>query len=387
MWPVPEGYDDVVTGSNGLSVVVDVLKAGRRVYSNLPLVSGSITVDAASATRRTCTLTLPPFLPTALYQEAPALPDPLVQDPRLATRGHELRVRHSLIASDGRPLTVPVGRFRVDDVSGSDLGRTEATVTGVSREAYVADDTFITPRTVQGPSAAALIALLIRETLPSATVRITVTQDAAVQPTTEDSDRWGLILTLATSIGAQVYADPEGEFVISDAPTTDTPSVWTFAPAEGRSLLDSRRTESRSGVANRVAVQGSTPDGATDPVVGVAIDDDPTSPTRWGDPDAGAWGKASVVISQPNLTSLAQCRAVAAVELAKRVGAQAGLNLTAVPHAGLEANDVVDVVVPTSVTGYTQTVRRHVIDSFTLPLTPGGDFPVSTRDLRTVVTT
>jgi hypothetical protein len=131
-------------------------------------------------------------------------------------------------------------------------------------------------------------------------------------------------------------------------------------------------------------VQGATPDGAASPIVGIARDDDPTSPTWWGDPDAGAWGKAPVVLSQPNLTTLAQCRAVAAAELAKRAGAAAGLNLTAVPHAGLEALDVVDVVVPTSVSGRTQTVRRHVIDSFTLPLTPGGDFPVTTRDLRAV---
>lgn len=385
MWPVPESYADVVRSSNGLSVTVDVYKAGVLLYSNLPLADGSIAVDATSATRRACNLTIPPFLPTGTYTQAPALPDPLMADPRLATRGHELRIRHSLITSDGTPLTVPVGRFRVDSLSGSDLGRTAVTLSGVSREAWVVDDIFTTPRTVQGPSAAALIGQLIRESLPQAVVINVATNDAPVRKTTEDEDRWGLILTLATSIGAQVYADPLGQFVIADAPTTSTPSVWTFAPgADGRSLLDSRRTESRVDVANRVAVQGSTPDGAPSPIVGVATDEDPTSPTRWGDPDAGAWGKAAVVLSQPNLTSLGQCRTVARAELAKRTGQAAGLDLSAVPHAALEARDVVDVVVPTSVSGYSQTVRRHVIDRFTLPLTPGGDFPVTTRDLRAV---
>ncbi|GAA1995607.1 hypothetical protein GCM10009718_36960 [Isoptericola halotolerans] len=390
MWPVPEAYDDVVRSSNGLSVTVDVFKAGVRLYSGLPVVGGSITVDATSATRRTCSLTLPPFLPTGAYSQAPALPDPLDGAPRLATRGHELRVRHSLITSDGTPLTIPVGRFRVDDLSGSALGRTEVTLGGVSREAHVADDVFISPRTVQGPSAAALIGQLIRESLPQAVVINVASHDAPVREMTEGSDRWGLILTLATSIAAQVYADPLGQFVIADSPTVDTEPVWTFAPGGryspggGRTLVDAQRAESRADVVNRVAVQGSTPDGAPDPIVGVAIDDDPTSPTRWGDPDAGAWGRASVVISQPNLTSLAQCRTVARAELAKRTGAAAGLDLSAVPHAALEARDVVDVVVPTSASGYSHTVRRHVIDRFTLPLTAGGDFPVTTRDLRAV---
>jgi len=385
MWPLPEGYGEVVTGSNGLSVVADVWKAGVRLYSNLPVAGGDISVDANSTTRRSCNLTLPPFLPTSLYAETPALPDPLVQAPVLATRGHEVRIKHSLIASDGRPLTLPVGRFRIDNLDGSDLGRTEVSLTGVSREAYVADDTFSSPRTVAGPSAAALIGVLIRESLPQAVVIATATRDAPVQALTEDTDRWGLILTLARSIGAQVYADPLGQFVITDAPTTSSPAVWTFAPGEGRTLLDSRRSETRAGVVNQMVVQGATPEGATDPIVGVWRDEDPSSPTRWGDPDAGAWGKATDILSQPSLTTLAQCRAVAAAEGAKRVGSQAGLNLSAVPHAGLEAWDVVDVVVPTSVSGRTKTVRRHVIDSFSLPLTPGGDFPVSTRDLRAVV--
>jgi hypothetical protein len=386
MWPTPAGYGDVVRASNGLRVSVDVYRAGQRLYSGLHPVGGDIVVDVSSTTRRTCSLTLPPFLRTGTYTEEPSLPDPLLAAPVLGTRGHELRVVHSLMASDGSMFPIPVGRFRVDEIDGSDLGRTEVTLTGVSREAYVADDRFVTPRTVKGPSAASLIEALIRESLPQAVVINTVSHDAIVRPTTEDEDRWGLILTLAKSIGAQVYADPLGQFRIADLPTTSAAAVWTFEPGmDGRSLIDSRRADSRVDVANRVAVQGSTPDGATDPVMAIATDDDPTSPTVWGDPDAGAWGKATEIVSQPNLTTHRQCLSVARAELARRTGARSGMNLSAVPHAALEGNDVVDIVVPTSVSGRTKAVRRHVVDGFTLPLTPGSDFPVTTRDLREVL--
>lgn len=383
MWPAPVGYADVVRASNGLRITADVFRAGVRIYAGLPIAGGSIRVDAQSATRRRLDLTIPPFLRTGAYASLPSLPDPADATAPLGSRGHEIRVSHSLITSDGRPLTVPVGRFRIDKVAGSDLGRTAVRVLGVSREAYVVDDIFTYPRTVSGPSATALIASLIRASLPQAQVIVTASRDVPVRAMTEDSDRWGLILTLAKSIGAQVYADPEGAFVIADAPTVDTPAVWRFQAGEdGRSLLDSRRIESRVGVANLVSVQGATPEGATMPVIGIARDDAPDSPTRFGDPDAGAYGRVSVVVRQPSLTQVGQCRAVAAAELAKRTGAAAGLDLAAVPNAALEALDVVDVVVPTSTSGYTQTVRRHVVDEFTLPLTPGGDFPVATRDIR-----
>jgi len=384
---LPDAYADVVRGSNGLLVTVDVFKGGVKVYGGLPIDTengGSITVSAGSATRRSCNLTLPPFLRAGTYDQVPTLPDPMIDSPFLGTGGHEVQITHSLVSADGSVWPVPVGRFRVDDLDGSDLGREPVSLVGVSRESYVVDDTFIAPRTVSGASATAIITQLIRETLPQAMVSVTATHDAPVQQIVEESDRWGLILTLAQSIGAQVYCAPDGRFVIADAPTVDTQPVWRFEPGPGGTLLDSRRTESRVDVKNRIAVQGYTPDGASGAVVGIWRDVDPTSPTRWGDPDAGAWGKASLVLSQPSLTTLEQCRNVAAVEGAKRVGATAGLDLSTIPHAGLEATDIVDVVIPSSVSGYYTTARRHMIDSFTLPLTPGGAFPVRTRDLRAV---
>jgi hypothetical protein len=129
-------------------------------------------------------------------------------------------------------------------------------------------------------------------------------------------------------------------------------------------------------------VQGATPDGATSPIVGVAIDNDPTSPTYYGDPDTGAYGKAPTTVSMPSLTTLADCQAYARSQLALSTGGAEALNLSTLPHAGLEALDVVEIVTDPDRTY--ATARKHMVDSFTLPLTAGGSFPVATRDIGAV---
>lgn len=376
MWPVPAGYGDVLRSAHGLRVFVDVWKGSTRTWSGLPITGGSITVDRTQATRRTVSLTVPPFLRSGAYTDTPALPS--VPSDVLGHYGQELVVRHALVDPAGNVLVVPVGRFRIDSGAGSDLGLTEATITGSSRECYVVDDVFTSARTLSGASAVAIIQSLILESLPSADVAVLTRADRRVTATTWD-DRWTAISELAASLSVQVYTDPTGRWVIRDLPTTSTPPVWRFAPASGRSLLDVSRTSSRTDVHNRVAVQGATPDGATSAIVGVATDTDPSSPTRWGDPAAGAFGHAPLVLSMPSLVTLADCKAAAATQLALATGAAESLDLSAIPHAALEALDVVEVV--TDPDRVYATTRKHMIDSFTLPLVPGGDFRVSTRDI------
>jgi len=84
----------------------------------------------------------------------------------------------------------------------------------------------------------------------------------------------------------------------------------------------------------------------------------------------------------PSLTTLADCQAAARTQLALSTGGAESLNLSTLPHAGLEALDVVEIVTDPDRTS--QTARKHMIDSFTLPLTAAGQFPVATRDIGAV---
>lgn len=113
---------------------------------------------------------------------------------------------------------------------------------------------------------------------------------------------------------------------------------------------------------------------------GVAYDEHPTSPTRWGDPDAGAFGKVPLFIDNPAVTSVAQAQSVGRAELARRAGISRTMQLQAVPNPALEAGDVVLVIPDDSPAG--ASARLHIIDSISMSLRAGGGYSVTTRDVR-----
>lgn len=385
MLQVSPGFLAALAAPQRVTVRADVHKAGASLFSGLPVTGGSIEVDASAVTRRKLTLELAPMLRRNgdPYFEAPTMPR-APGDP-LGHYGQEVSVEWGLTYPDDTTEWLPLGVFRVDEVQGSLLDDDTVTVHGSSREAFVADCRFTQPRTVSGPSAVAIITTLIHQAIGSdVEVVAQVSRDRRVPRTTFDEDRWGAITTLAQSLAAVVYADPFGRFVIADAPTADTPPVWTVAAGPGGVLVEARSGASREKVYNALVVRGESASGDTPPVQGTAFDEDPTSPTRWGSPADGAFGRVPRFMTLPTVTSREQARAIARANLYKYVGAASAMDLSTVPNPALEAGDVIDVVTdPTVPAG--GTVRRHVVDRFTVPLTPGGAFPVQTRDLREVV--
>lgn len=380
MLPVSAGFLAALAAPQQVTFRADVDKAGLRLFSGLPVIGGAVQVDASSITRRRLTLELAPRLSTGAYTDAPTLPVS-AGDP-LGHYGQEVTVQWGLTYPSGVTEWLPLGVFRVDSAQGSILGDGPVTVSGVSREAFVADARFTSPRTEEAASAQSLIALLIHEVLPSVEVVASASIDRRVPRTTWDEDRWGAISDLAASIAAVVYADPWGRFVIADAPTAATLPVWTVAAGAGGVLVSAVASSSRSRVYNGVVVRGESASSDVAPVVGVAYDTAASSPTRWGDPADGAWGMRPRFLYLPTVTTAAQAQSVASANLARFIGAAAALDVSAVPNPALEALDVIDVVPDPADPG--ATVRRHVVDSFTVPLTPGGTFRLSTRDVRAV---
>ncbi len=382
MLQVSEGFLAALASPQQISVRANVDRGGERLYTGLPVTGGSVSVSRGRDTRRELTLSVAPRLKTGPYTQVPALPahhtDPL------SNSGQEITVWWQLHYIGGAVETIPLGVFRVDDVDGPISHDGEVTVRGRSREAWIVDDRFVQPRTISGPSAQSLIGQLVHETLADVEVVAQATRDARVPTMTVEEDRWGAITALAASIPAQVYADPWGRIVIADLPTVDSPPVWQIKAGAGGVLVRASSSASRSDVRNAVVVRGESPSGDFAPLQATVYDDDPSSPTRYGDPGAGFWGRAPHFESNPAVTSLDQARAIAQTSLALHTGAARSLDLSSVPNAALEACDVVDVISdPTDPAG---TVRRHILDSFTVPFTPGGQFPMSTRDVRAAAT-
>ncbi|WP_454728981.1 DUF5047 domain-containing protein [Cellulosimicrobium protaetiae] len=385
MWPVSAAYLGAIARPHRMIFRATVSKGGQRLYGGraLPVTGGSVSVRSRALTRRTCTLTIAPRLPGTAFRDEPAFPLEVAADTPLGTDGQELTVRAGLVYAGGRAEWVPVGVFRIDDVEGSLLGRTGVQVAGVSREAWVADDRLAAPRTLAGPSAVAIIRDLIVESFAAAEVAVATRNDRRVHPTVVERDRWtDGVVALADSIGAVVYADPSGRFVIADAPTLDRAPAFRFRAGPGGILLDAQGKRSRGPVYNGVSVEGTTPNGASSPVRAEALDTRVGSRTRWGDPSTGAWGMKRRYMAIPSLTTAGQCLTVARAQLAKVTGAGSTLDLSSVPLFPLDADDVVDVV--TDHERVSQTISRHIIDELTVPLVAGGTFRASTRDLGEV---
>lgn len=385
MQPVSAGFLAALASPQQITVRADVSKAGARLYSGLPVLGGQIEVDSSSITRRRLTLSLAPRLPslTSVYEDSPTLPrnpgDPL------GHYGQEITVQWGLTYVDGVTEWVPAGVFRIDGAKGSLLSDGSVTVAGVSREAFVADARFTSPYTASAASAQTLIATLIHDVLPSAEVVASATMDRRVPRTTWDEDRWGAITDLADSIAAVVYADAWGRFVIKDAPTISTPPVWRVSGTTSGTpgvLVSADASSSRAKVSNGIIVRGESPSSDSPPVQGSAYDLATGSPTRWGDPASGAFGKVPRFMSIPSVTTEAQATAIAHANLAKYIGSASTVDASTVPNAALEADDVIEIITDADDPG--GSVRRHVVDSFTLPLFAGGEFRMSTRDVGVV---
>ncbi|MFD2839326.1 DUF5047 domain-containing protein [Populibacterium corticicola] len=373
MYPVSTQYLETIPTPHSVTTQIRVTKGGQPVHANLPFTDGTVTVDFASPVRRKLTLTLPPIVQGADYTD---------HDLRdlVGTSGHQVHVRQGLVFPDKTIEWVPLGVFRVDEVPDVSATGAEVTITGASREAFVVDDTFLYPRTIQGPSAIALISTLVRETLPQAEISVETRKNARVPAFVEDRDRWGAIEKIAQAISCVVYCDGEGRFIITDAPSLTSSPVWTIKAGPGGTLTDGASSQSREGVTNAIVVQSGSPSSDYIPLWDAVYDTDPTSLTRWGDPDAGAYGKITEYIDNPTITTLAQARAVGQTELAKRVGISAGMDLSTIPNPALEAGDTV-LVVP-DLTPAAANARQHIIDSLSIPLRAGGAFTLRTRDVR-----
>jgi len=374
MLTVSPDFLPALSSSHEISVRADVRRGGVTLYSNLPVVDGSMSCSRSRITRRDVDLVIAPRLSTGTYTDRPTLSsDPLDV---VGHYGHEITLWWTLHYPAGGSESVPLGTFRIDSVRGSLVDDSTVEISGVSREAYVADARFLSPRTVSGPSAVSLIASLIHEVLPSVEVVASISTDARVPPTVFDEDRWGAITTLAAGLGGVVYADPYGRITVADAPTLESAPVWRLDTSEHGVLVSASTESSREGVYNAVVVRGESPTSDSPPIQAVAYDTSSSSPTRWGDPATGAFGMVPRFMFLPSVTDAAQAERVARAQLARFTGAARGIDLSTVPNPALECGDVIDVVPrdPAS-------TRRHIVDEFAMSLHAGGEFTIVSRDV------
>lgn len=269
--------------------------------------------------------------------------------------------------------TVPLGVYRVEEVSQAGLRTGRAQLDGLSLEAQVQDERFHQPRTVEVGTGEYWATTLIKEVLPEIGMSWRL-GDTAIPQLIEERDRWGLIdgrsrdPSIAKSLGGRVFCDSRGSFVAAPVPTLEDPSVWTLHAGPGGALVEPQQTLSRDGVYNQIVASGASENGQPPIGPAVASDSDPVSPTYY----KGPFGAVPLFYTSKLLTTFPQCQQAALALLAPRLGLKQKVSVSSLVNYAIEPDDVITVTMPG---GHDE---NHIVDSVSFSLT-GGSMTLQTR--------
>lgn len=352
MLPVSAGFLPAIIRPH--TTVSYVTAAG----TDIPFTEFTVTVDSGSQSRRTLSLTVPG------HEWIPDSPSSL-----LACNGQLVSASRGIRYVDGSEEIKPLGTFRIDSWSADPVAGT-VSVEASSLECLLADDRFESPRTLTAASTQLTIRALCSESAPSTPFIVTATRDAPCPAYLAEEDRLGAIRDLATSIGAELRADAFGRFELRDIPTIANDPVWNIDAAtitNGGQLVGSDIGASRDGVYNAVTARGENLGDDYPPVIGTAIDADPSSPTYY----YGQFGKKRRFYDSPLLTTNAQAISAATSILATSTGAATTVSLDSVCNPALEDGDVI-----------THEGVKYVVDSFSIGSGPDAGMTIATRSSK-----
>lgn len=361
MYGVTQRFLDALRASHKVRLWVDVYQRTPlvRLYRNVPISGGKVTIDASSQVRRTLDLTVsdPALMPTV--------------NNLLAPHGHELWVLRGIEYPNGQVEWTPLGLFRVDAVNW-DVGGGSFSITATDRSRHVADARFEAPRrsntalTVPGQ-----ISQLVKDVISNAAVSDTTGSTTSTPDVTWERDRWEAIEELATSIGAEAYFGASADVKIRKVPAITDKVVWYVDAGETGVMVTGDRALSRESVYNVVVATGESTEGTT-PAYGIAEDTDPASPTYIG----GQFGRVPRFYASPLLATNSQAALAAATLLEKVRSLNRQLDLSCVPNPALDVGDVIQVRFPDG------SVERHILDRIEVPLDATSPMALGTRTSR-----
>jgi Domain of unknown function (DUF5047) len=327
----------------------------------VPVISGSVTVDSGSQTRRTATVGIadPALWPADAWGA-------------LSPLGAELAVWYGIGLRGGNTEWVPLITGPVTNVKRTRPAGTDdpITVEVSDRSATVAQARFDAPtQTIAGATTVAEITRLITEAMPSVGVLDYTANKTVAQVLDMERERWADgIEKLADSISAEVFCDQVGTFVIRPEPTLGGEVVWAITDDADYGVLVTQNDEfTREMTYNKVVASGQRTDG-TPPVFWAEPDVNPLSPTNI----YGPLGVRTRFYSSPLLTTQGACMSAAKSLLARVAGQHLSVELDNIVNPTLDAGDVISL-------RHGGDTSLHIIDTVTIPLTPGDPQHITIR--------
>lgn len=336
------------------------------LFRDIPIISGSITVDGTAAQRRSGSLVLADT--SIIGVSSQFLP-----------YGFEIGVRMGVQFPDGDIEYVQLGVFQITDVNFNEASGSLPTLTLADRShwfAEAASKTGVVDFSGQQTTAAikSLLQMGVFTTITQSYAKIdpqvmapnqlgyfpdlTNLTDIKIPGGTpmDGGSFWDDIQTLASSLGAECFFDADGANVIlqkvpditGDNTVADADLV-VDAGATG-TLIDDAKGLSRIGAYNAVQMTGALPANAastaTPPTVFV-FDSDPTSTTFYDTSGSGSnagFGRVVLQATSGTITDIPSLTAAATVLLKKGLGLTKTLSVSMLPNPALDVGDIINVV-------------------------------------------
>lgn len=370
-WPVSDDYRAAVTRSHRIATRVEVLRNGS-TQQLLEVAAGTIDIDATQTCRRQATIPL-------LDRDGALVPG--VPGDLLHIDGNELRLWRGIDFGDDRagiPSGIaPRGVELVPLITGP-LFETEADDQGpgialslqiYDRARYVMDNRWDDP---YAPAAGTLyttaILAALADRLPASLPVLSGDVDTTTLTTppglgagnNADDDPMATLSNWATAIGMDLSFDPMGNPTLRAIPDPDVDAPVVNYSDTRHELLSVTKTVSRERVYNRVVVTGEGP-GGTAPVRGIALNDDPASPSYY----LGPMGVRTFEYQSTLITTTDQATATARSLLLKHRGIAETIGFGTLVDGSLAAYDLIGL----------QRARmkidaRYLIETLTVPLEP-----------------
>lgn len=369
MRPVSDKWGPTVTSSHQMVARARLCTAGQEGTNpgphdtdgspllELDIVDGDVEFDPTAEIRASASVTVSAQWPASISSEF----NPYGE--------YELFLERGVVYGDGSREWVSLGYYRLDELEQADAPDGAILITAPDRMAQIIDDRLEEPRQYDSSTNIRVVVEdLVHEVYPDCTVTIEgFNPDVSIGDSyVVERDRYEFLNEIAKSRGCVMFFDYDGAFVMKPVPEPGT-SVVTVKTGSGGVIVRLRRKIGRGGVFNAVAAIGEQV-GETEPVRGVARDEDPTSPTRWG----GPMGHITRFYESSFLLTNDQARAAAEAMLARVTGLPYTLDFEQVPNPALEPLDSVGV-------SYSGGVEPHVLDTVSIPLVATRTMKATTR--------
>lgn len=285
--------------------------------------------------------------------------------------GGEVFLARGVETGAGGVAWSPLGYFRISEDTQDRAATGPIALTLDDRMMTLIESRLIFPR-VYEPDMTVQEAVedLVLDVYPDAVIEFESGTGAELigRQVTVEENRFDGLADFADGLGQLVYFDERGVLLFRDVPDATEP-VWTIAAGSGGVQVNASRKLTRDKVYNAVAVYGEGMDD-TPPVMAVAYDASPTSPTRWD----GPFGKIVKRYASPFITTVTQARTTATAMLRRSIGAPYTVSLSVIPNPAMRPYDAIRVI-------YDDDTREiHVVDKFTLPFDVTSAAGISTRE-------